>query len=90
MAESGVPRNRIWITTKLWPSNRGRAGVIQALDESLRRLNLSYVDLYLIHSPNDVKKRVEQWKAMEGNTYFLKSTPGYSRGMFLNRIEGNW
>ena len=68
MTESGVPRDRIWITTKLWPNNRGRTDVFRALDDSLRRLNLTYVDLYLIHSPNDVKKRVEQWKAMEGTT----------------------
>ena len=61
-----MSRDHIWVTTKLWPGGRGRTGVIQALQDSLQRLQLDYIDLYLIHSPNDVDKRIEQWLALEG------------------------
>lgn len=64
IAESGVKREDIWITTKLWPNNRNYNTVKTALRDSLRRLALDYVDLYLIHSPKDKKYRVEQWKAL--------------------------
>ena len=53
--ESNTKREDIFITTKLWPSNRNKNAVKVALEESLSRLNMEYVDLYLIHSPNDFK-----------------------------------
>ncbi len=64
--ESGLTRQHIYVTTKLWPNNRNKAESKQALYDSLQRLNLDYIDLYLIHSPNDVDKRIEQWQALEG------------------------
>jgi len=66
MAESGVKRDELWVTTKLWPTGgRGMPEVRAALRSSLAKLQLSYVDLYLIHSPQAVDLRLEQWKAME-------------------------
>jgi len=62
--ESGLPREEIFITTKLWNTDHERAS--QALEESLARLGLDYVDLYLIHWPKlGLDKRVEAWAAME-------------------------
>jgi len=59
---SGVPREEIWVTTKLWPRDFPRAD--KALAASLRLLGLDYVDLYLIHWPiPGTVKRV--WKTME-------------------------
>jgi diketogulonate reductase-like aldo/keto reductase len=71
MKESNTPREAIWLTTKLWPQGRNRAAAIAACEESLRRLGLDYVDLYLIHSPMERRLRGEQWLALEGAFPFI-------------------
>jgi diketogulonate reductase-like aldo/keto reductase len=58
---SGIPRENIFVTTKLWNSDHGNAE--RALDTSLRKLKLDYVDLYLIHYP--VRQRRQSWRALE-------------------------
>lgn len=50
--ESGVNRNDFFITSKIWPDHLGYDGVIRALNGSLERLGMSYLDLYLVHWPN--------------------------------------
>ena len=62
--ESGIPREDIFVTTKLWNSSHGRDKALAAFDGSLKRLGLDYVDLYLIHWPVP-GKRQETWKALE-------------------------
>jgi 2,5-diketo-D-gluconate reductase A len=63
---SGLPRDAVYVTTKLWNHNHGREKAPRALDASLRRLGLDYVDLYLIHWPNPRQDRyVETWLAFE-------------------------
>ena len=60
-----VQREDIWVTTKFFPRHgAGRAAVIQACRESLRKLRLQYVDLYLIHAPH-TRERLEQYSALE-------------------------
>ncbi|MEN9397408.1 MAG: hypothetical protein RLZ81_1938 [Pseudomonadota bacterium] len=60
---SGVPRNELFITSKLWVQDAGYERTQQAIDASLRRLHLDYLDLYLIHQPyGDVHG---SWRAME-------------------------
>ncbi|MFI9154567.1 aldo/keto reductase [Streptomyces sp. NPDC053367] len=51
IAASGVPREEIFVTTKLWNSDQGYDSTLRAFDESLEKLGLDYVDLYLIHWP---------------------------------------
>lgn len=60
LADSGISRDEIFITTKLWKSDFENAE--KALTTSLRQLQLSYVDLYLIHWPE--LKRLTAWKQM--------------------------
>ncbi|MCL2233770.1 MAG: aldo/keto reductase [Treponema sp.] len=62
--DSGIPRNEIFVTTKLWNEDMRQGKQLTAIDESLARLGLDYVDLYLIHWP--VRNvYVESWKKME-------------------------
>src|SRR5436190_23167586 len=48
---AGVPRNELFVTTKLWVQDTGYEKTVQAIEKSLRRLQLDYLDLYLIHQP---------------------------------------
>lgn len=62
--ESGIPRDEIFVTSKVWNDNQGYESTLQAFDESLKKLNLDYMDLYLIHWPVSGKFK-ETWRAME-------------------------
>lgn len=64
IAESGLVRDDIWVTTKLWPNDKDYNAVKTSCHQSLRRLGFQYIDLYLIHSPNDQTHRLEQWRAL--------------------------
>ena len=60
---SGLPRDEVFVTTKLWMSDVSYEGAKRGFDASLKRLGLDYVDLYLIHQPfGDV---FGAWRAME-------------------------
>ena len=62
--ESGVPREELFITTKVWNSDQREDRVLEAFETSLQKLGLEYVDLYLIHWP--VKEKYKQsWKVLE-------------------------
>ena len=60
--ESGIPREEIFVTTKLWNSDHGYDAALRAFEKSRRELGLDYVDLYLIHWPVP-GLRHESWKA---------------------------
>ncbi|HET9906051.1 MAG TPA: aldo/keto reductase [Anaerolineales bacterium] len=61
--QSGVEREKLFITTKLWIQSNGYEGTLRAFERSLKRLQLDYLDLYLIHQPfGDV---YGEWRAME-------------------------
>lgn len=61
---SGIPREEIFVTTKLWIQDQGEERAKAAFERSLQRLGLDYLDLYLIHQPfGDV---YGSWRAMEG------------------------
>ena len=78
--DSGVPREEVWVTSKFWPDYRsehlfpearsqkyppGYLAARAAAEETLQRLGLDYVDLYLIHSPASPAHRVGAWLALQ-------------------------
>ena len=70
--ESGIPREEIFLTTKLWNGNHSYDLVMSSFEESLEKLQTDYVDLFLIHWPNPVAFRenwqtanAESWRAFE-------------------------
>ncbi|WP_158891875.1 aldo/keto reductase [Amycolatopsis anabasis] len=63
---SGLPREELFVTTKLWNTEHGHDRALRAFDTSLAELRLDYVDLYLIHWPQPGQDRyVETWRALE-------------------------
>lgn len=64
VAQSGIDREDLFITSKVWNSNQGYDATLKAFDETLARLGLEYLDLYLVHWP--VKEtRIETYRALE-------------------------
>ncbi len=70
--ESGIPRKDLYLTTKIWNSNRSAQGVKYSIEQSLKKLKTDYLDLLLIHWPANEKQfdnwkdiNAETWKAME-------------------------
>src|SRR4051794_38649987 len=62
---AGVQRTEIFVTTKLWNDRQGYDGALKACDESLAKLGLDYLDLYLIHWPAPRQDRyVDSWRAL--------------------------
>ncbi|HEX3241850.1 MAG TPA: aldo/keto reductase [Solirubrobacterales bacterium] len=66
IAASGIPREELFVTTKLWNSQQGHDEALAAFESSLGRLGLDRVDLYLIHWPMPAEDLfVETWRAFE-------------------------
>lgn len=61
--DSGIKREEIFLVTKLWNDDHGYENTIKAFNKSLERLQVEYIDLYLIHWPN--KLNAETWRAFE-------------------------
>ncbi|MEU8680054.1 aldo/keto reductase [Streptomyces sp. NPDC048611] len=66
LAASGIDRDELFVTTKLWNSDQGYDATLRAFDTSLAKLGLEYVDLYLIHWPLPARDTyLETYKALE-------------------------
>lgn len=66
IAASGIPREELYITTKLWNSDQGTQSAVDAMDLSLEKLGLDHVDLYLIHWPRPaLDLYLESWLTLE-------------------------
>jgi 2,5-diketo-D-gluconate reductase A len=71
LESEGLARGDLFVTTKLWPGNpvwgqsaKTTESTVTSLDESLKRLGLDYVDLYLIHAPFERDQRLAQWRGL--------------------------
>lgn len=71
LESEGLTRSDLFVTTKLWPGNpawgqpaKTTESTVTSLDESLARLGLDYVDLYLIHAPFEREQRLAQWRGL--------------------------
>ncbi|MDR1062086.1 MAG: aldo/keto reductase [Clostridiales bacterium] len=64
ISEGPIPRDRVFVATKLWHSDQGYDGTLRAFQAALGRMGLSYLDLYLIHHPLPPKMK-DTWRAME-------------------------
>jgi 2,5-diketo-D-gluconate reductase A len=71
LESEGLARGDLFVTTKLWPGNpawgqtaKTTESTVTSLDESLQRLGLKYVDLYLIHAPFEREQRLAQWRGL--------------------------
>jgi diketogulonate reductase-like aldo/keto reductase len=94
IADSKLPREQIFVTTKLWNADQGYEPALRAIDESLSRLGMDYVDLYLIHWPFSSNipvarqlqghNRQETWRAMEE---ILKSGKARAIGVSNYTVE---
>ncbi|MDP9406553.1 MAG: aldo/keto reductase [Actinomycetota bacterium] len=66
IARSGLPRDELFVTTKLWNSDQGYDSTLRAFDESMRKLGLEVLDLYLIHWPVPARDAyVDTWRAFQ-------------------------
>ncbi|MFF2483829.1 aldo/keto reductase [Paenibacillus sp. NPDC058071] len=64
--QTSIPREKLFITTKVWNADQGYENTLRAFDESLKKLQLDYIDLYLIHWPTpQFDQYIETYKAME-------------------------
>lgn len=86
MAQSGVDRADIFLTTKVWNDDQGYDSTMRAMDQSLRHLKTDYVDLYLIHWPSAWRgKFVETWKAL-----IRLREEGKARSIGVSNFEGDY
>ncbi|MFF2303338.1 aldo/keto reductase [Streptomyces sp. NPDC058128] len=66
LADSGIDRGDLFVTTKLWNADQGYDSTLRAFDDSLAKLGLDHVDLYLIHWPTPARDLyVDTWRAIE-------------------------
>ena len=79
IAGSGVPREDIFVTTKLWNTDQGYDSTLRAFDTSLDKLGLDYVDLYLIHWPTPGRGQVRRHAARRSRSSRRRPDPGDRR-----------
>lgn len=86
MRGSGIAREEIFLTTKVWNDDQGFDTTLAAMDASLKRLGSDYVDLYLIHWPSAYRgKFIDTWKAL-----IRLREEGKARSIGVSNFEGDY
>jgi 2,5-diketo-D-gluconate reductase A len=86
MRGSGIAREEIFLTTKVWNDDQGFDTTLAAMDASLKRLGTDYVDLYLIHWPSAYRgKFIDTWKAL-----IQLREEGKARSIGVSNFEGDY
>lgn len=67
--ESGVSRNDIFLTSKVWNTNRGYDKTMAAFEQTIKDLGVDYLDLYLVHWPANELNYGDQWKSVNASTW---------------------
>lgn len=80
--DSSIKRSEIFVTTKIWPTSYGYEGVIKEFKETLKRLNMDYVDLLLMHWPKKNELNLETWRAFE---YLYNQ--GYTKAIGVSNFQ---
>lgn len=68
LSRSGIPRNQVFVTSKVWNTERGYDSTLRAFDKTCANLKLEYLDLYLIHWPA-VENQFADWKEINAATW---------------------
>lgn len=87
--ESGVPREEIFVTTKVWNSDQGFESTLQAFEKSRKKLGMEYIDLYLIHWPR-TKQAPDEWRRLNRETWQAMEklyTQGYVKAIGVSNFE---
>lgn len=66
--QSGIAREEIFVTSKLWNADHGYDNTIKAFEQTMKKLDMEYLDLYLIHWPNPIQYR-SQWKEANAGSW---------------------
>lgn len=83
---SGIGRDEVFLTTKVWNDDQGHDETLRAMDQSLKRLGTDYVDLYLIHWPSAYRGKFrETWKAL-----IRLREEGKARSIGVSNFEGDY
>lgn len=69
IAASPIPREELFITSKVWNTNRGYDKAIKAFDKTISDLGLTYIDLYLIHWPANEMQYKSSWQQLNASTW---------------------
>ncbi|RLN89602.1 hypothetical protein BBJ28_00011585, partial [Nothophytophthora sp. Chile5] len=91
--DSGIPRQEIFVTSKVYSGKWSYEGVVEAVRKSNRKLGLEYIDLYLLHAPSDSASRPDAWRALEDlQTEGVLRDIGVSNfgGPHLTKLSKTW
>ena len=83
LAESGVARDALFVTTKIWTDNYSQAKLIPSLQDSLKKLRTDYVDLTLIHWPAPLRPQREGQRATVSSAHLRQALCDFVRGLDL-------